>query len=476
MSSSLKRLSKLGEGASGSVYEVDYAGKNCALKVNFCPLNSEGSSLRELHMHKNLKHPHILELIGTIRGRVELSTPISPHKMEVASKQDLVHFLYPLAKCDLFAYIEGNMKVTLEIALKWLVQLALALEYLHLSGYIHRDIKPDNVLLVEENGELVCKITDFGFAKYYSAHAVNSPSTGTVCYNAPECLMSLGCSQTSDIWGLGCIIKELISGEPLASPALVTHADVLSAYGAALPPAEYLSSPMSARSLSTATSPQRLLGVSSRRQDVIDLVMGMLAPDPSDRLTATEILNSHVLDEHREFISEMRQEYTPLDPADRIVVRSARSERTYLRALIDQCSVLRDKDWYKDDSIIFSTVDLFDILLSSRAGAKMSNEMTTIYFRVCMHVAVSNKFSIGRERVSLEGLLPASLRTPRLINQALTAREKLISLLDGMVMLYTAYDHAGPLTEMQTMSLLNFVIRDTEQLTVRDLVGKWRAM
>jgi serine/threonine protein kinase len=93
--------------------------------------------------------------------------------------------------------------------------MVLCFEYLHSKNFIYRDLKPENVVI---DGQGHIKLIDFGFAKrlhsstnakhHYRAYT----NCGTVGYTAPEVLMSLGASFEADIWSLGVMIAEMISG------------------------------------------------------------------------------------------------------------------------------------------------------------------------------------------------------------------------------------------------------------------------
>lgn len=98
------------------------------------------------------------------------------------------------------------------IVRSWLLQLSLALHHLHHDLHIiHRDIKLINVL-VTKHGQL--KLSDFGLAKRIKGEDDFTKSTvGTPYYLSPETLNSSKCSSKSDMWGLGCLIYEVCTGE-----------------------------------------------------------------------------------------------------------------------------------------------------------------------------------------------------------------------------------------------------------------------
>jgi protein kinase A len=94
-------------------------------------------------------------------------------------------------------------------------EIILALEILHFQKVIYRDLKPENVV-IDVNGHI--KLIDFGFAKRLSSssnpkhHYRTHTNCGTVGYTAPEVLLNLGASFEADIWSLGIMLCEMLSG------------------------------------------------------------------------------------------------------------------------------------------------------------------------------------------------------------------------------------------------------------------------
>ncbi|KAL5840057.1 hypothetical protein ACOSQ4_012665 [Xanthoceras sorbifolium] len=96
------------------------------------------------------------------------------------------------------------------------------LVYIHSQGIVHCDIKPDNILLVpaagndhHHGGGLIAKLADFGLAKNMLLEDEESPSLRGSCrYMAPELVKDKCLTFTADIWALGCVVVEMMSGEP----------------------------------------------------------------------------------------------------------------------------------------------------------------------------------------------------------------------------------------------------------------------
>ena len=93
--------------------------------------------------------------------------------------------------------------------------MLLAIEFMHSQGLIHRDVKPEN-LLVSSNGLL--KVCDFGFARSLlpNSSAVYTDYVSTRWYRSPELLVGdANYSIEVDIWAVGCIFAEMFNGVPL---------------------------------------------------------------------------------------------------------------------------------------------------------------------------------------------------------------------------------------------------------------------
>lgn len=94
-----------------------------------------------------------------------------------------------------------------------MAQLLLALEFLQSEGIVHRDVKPENVLL-SENGYI--KLTDFGLAQHleYLSHHRRGEALGTVFYMAPEVLRHQEYSYPVDWYAVGIMMYEMLTGAP----------------------------------------------------------------------------------------------------------------------------------------------------------------------------------------------------------------------------------------------------------------------
>jgi len=128
--------------------------------------------------------------------------------------------VFELLPCDLYRVIHSRAALSSSQVRYLMFQLLRGVRYLHLSGVIHRDIKPNNVLV---DGDCRLKIIDFGLARAAfraendSDHMLWTNYVATRWYRAPELIAprSNNYSQLIDMWSVGCIFAEMILREPL---------------------------------------------------------------------------------------------------------------------------------------------------------------------------------------------------------------------------------------------------------------------
>ena len=199
-------LGVVGEGAYGIVYKCRNKenGKYVAIK-KFKEIEDklvQKTMKRELKMLQMLKHDNVVDFQEA--------------------------FIYKKNLFLVFEYVEKNLLEVLEkspdglnpkLIRSFVFQMCKAVHYLHINNMIHRDVKPEN-LLIDENMQL--KLCDFGFARKITLDGNNNnvnamtDYVATRWYRSPELLLSKGIyGPEVDYWAIGCIMGELADGNPM---------------------------------------------------------------------------------------------------------------------------------------------------------------------------------------------------------------------------------------------------------------------
>eukprot|EP00117_Sycon_ciliatum_P048409 scpid73859/ scgid34474/ Cyclin-dependent kinase 5; Cell division protein kinase 5; Serine/threonine-protein kinase PSSALRE; Tau protein kinase II catalytic subunit len=200
---SYEKHCKIGEGTYGVVYKARHreTGEIVALKRVRLDDDDEGvpsSALREICLLKELKHKNIVRLLDVIHSEKKLT------------------MVFEYCDQDLRRYCDGLKSGLPPSQVQSLMyQLLRGLDFCHESNILHRDLKPQN-LLVNRNGDL--KLADFGLARAFGIPVKSfSAEVVTLWYRPPDVLMGAKMYTTSiDMWSAGVIFAEMSNcGRPL---------------------------------------------------------------------------------------------------------------------------------------------------------------------------------------------------------------------------------------------------------------------
>ncbi|XP_067277002.1 cyclin-dependent kinase-like 1 isoform X1 [Pseudorasbora parva] len=288
-----EKISKIGEGSYGVVFKCRNkdTGQIVAIKKF---VESEDDpiikkiALREIRMLKQLKHPNLVNL------------------MEVFRRKRKLHLVFEYCDHTVLNELDRYPRGVPEHMVKSIIwQTLQAVNFCHKQNCIHRDVKPENILITKHQ---VIKLCDFGFARiltgpcdYYTDYVA------TRWYRAPELLV--GDTQYGppvDVWAVGCVFAELLSGAPLWPG----KSDVDQLYlirktlGELIPRHQQVFSTNQFFSGVCVPEPQEMEPLELRYPNLsyqaLSLMKGCLRMDPAERLSCEQLLEQPYFDSLRE--------------------------------------------------------------------------------------------------------------------------------------------------------------------------------
>ena len=245
---------QIGKGGMGLVYlaEDERLGRQVAIKF-LAPdkINNSPRFFREARVVAQLSHPHIMALYD-------------------AGQEQSWHYLIleHLDGQNLYQRLKREKGGLPPIEVLTITrQILQALAYAHDAGIIHRDIKPENIMIM---GNSFVKVTDFGLALAATETRITSENVlmGTALYLAPEMIQGQPATAQSDLYAVGVVLYEMLTGEPpyKGNNAASTLIEILN----------------------TAVPPPSLLKESiSKEWD--DLILTLLAKQPENRLQTAQL-------------------------------------------------------------------------------------------------------------------------------------------------------------------------------------------
>ncbi|PSN58277.1 Cyclin-dependent kinase 2 [Blattella germanica] len=196
------KIEKIGEGTYGVVYKAQdkLTGNLVALKKIRLETETEGvpsTAIREISLLKELDHPNVVRLLDVVHSGKKL------------------YLVFEFLMQDLKKYLDSSKDILpLSLVKSYLHQLLKGISYCHAHRVLHRDLKPQN-LLIDKKGFI--KIADFGLARAFGMPVrTYTHEVVTLWYRAPEILLGSKFYSTAvDVWSLGCVFSEMLSKKAL---------------------------------------------------------------------------------------------------------------------------------------------------------------------------------------------------------------------------------------------------------------------
>ncbi|XP_037688694.1 cyclin-dependent kinase-like 1 isoform X2 [Choloepus didactylus] len=299
-----EKIGKVGEGSYGVVFKCRNrdTGQIVAIK-RF--LESEDDpvikkiALREIRMLKQLKHPNLVNLLEVFRRKRKL------HLVFEYCDHTVLH--------ELDRYQRGVPEHLVK-SITW--QTLQAVNFCHKHNCIHRDVKPENILITKHS---VIKLCDFGFARLLTGPSdYYTDYVATRWYRSPELLV--GDTQYGppvDVWAIGCVFAELLSGMPLWPG----KSDVDQLYlirktlGDLIPRHQQVFSTNQYFSGVKIPDPEEMEPLELKFPNIsypaLGLLKGCLHMDPTERLTCEQLLQHPYFDSIREIRDSAKEHEKP---------------------------------------------------------------------------------------------------------------------------------------------------------------------
>jgi serine/threonine protein kinase len=276
------KVKKIGGGSFGFVYLVENIDthKQYAMKKFYLDNLKEDSVIKQFNILKSLSSSHFVEAV------------------EHFIQKDNHYLITEYYANNLYDYVPKHLSMK---TIKSLIyQLTKAIQYLHNNNYIHRDIKPDNILL-DKSGNI--KITDFDLVRQLpqSKEEQLTKNVVTLYYRAPEIFYGdVHYGKGVDVWSIGCVFGELITGEPLfkGRSELDTLGKIISFIGTPCEENwEGVSELPNFLPFKVCEGNMKTVMEGKVSNSGIELLKGMLTLDPKKRFSCEEILGHKFFEE-----------------------------------------------------------------------------------------------------------------------------------------------------------------------------------
>ena len=288
------KVSKIGGGSFGAVYLVKEKDTNkvYAMKKFYLDNLGNGGAKKQYEILSKFNHENIHKVIDMF---------VAPNKNQ--------YLITPYYQNNLYDYT--SKKLPEKVIKQIIYQILCGVNYLHSLKYIHRDIKPDNILISSE-GKII--LTDFDLCRQESK-GKDDPMTRTAVtlyYRAPE--LFFGDSYYGnkiDIWSIGCVFAELIIGKPIfkANNELGTLSNIIETIGC--PSEENWPGVSQLPNYLPFTGGEfklgKMLEEGGLSKEGIDIVTKMLMLDPKKRPSCEELLKDEYFKKDIASLSEVKE-------------------------------------------------------------------------------------------------------------------------------------------------------------------------
>ena len=162
--------------------------------------------VREIDVLKKMSHPNIVKLLDVVEN----------------NETNTIYLILEYCKNGDFSRFQNKRPLKEKHALNYMKQLASGLQYITSNNIMHRDLKPQNMLISDTH---ILKLTDFGFARYFEHNTMVNTLCGSPLYMAPEIMRDKKYTHKADLWSVGVIMYEMLTGTlPFKSR---THYDLI---------------------------------------------------------------------------------------------------------------------------------------------------------------------------------------------------------------------------------------------------------
>lgn len=203
-----KIKSKIGAGGMATVYLAHDMALNRDVAIKVLRIDPR------LKLSQEAKNEKVLRFQQEAQAAARLNHPNIVSIYHVGKMRNQHYIVMEYLKGNSFAQLlKSGMEFSLPLLLKQMVQICIALDFAHQRGIVHRDIKPDNIVLLEDD---TVKVTDFGIARIDGSELVKTKDEtfmGTIFYCSPEQFKEFSkVDNRTDIFSLGVVLYQLVTG------------------------------------------------------------------------------------------------------------------------------------------------------------------------------------------------------------------------------------------------------------------------